>query len=1506
MSENNKTYRIRTKVGSDSDKYVNVMLEQDYENFEILSLKIDRENAYKIHTSNYGCIAGRVLANGAYGIPNAKISVFIPTEESNEIDPILAGLYPYQNTFDKNSDNIRYNTLPDEKNAACKQAVGTFPNKRLVLDDNNVLEIYDKYYKFSAISNESGDYMIFGVPTGEHIVHVDIDLSDIGDLSQTPRDMIFKGYDVNQFESPSMFKKSNELDTLTQIISQDSSVFVNPFWGDDTSSNISITRNDIDIKYKFEPTCVFIGSLITDGDNNGISQNCIPSRNMGNMDQLKGGSGTIEMIRKTPEGDVESFVIKGTKLIDGNGTWCYQIPMNLDYMGTDEYGNTVPTNDPNKGIPTRTRVRFRVSLTDVSSEYVNNHLAKVLIPNNPSNEEDLDYAFGTYSKDDEEGTKSFRDLFTNNVYTVKSYIPRIQKSNAQRNERFSGFKNITVNNGNNQLPYNNIRVNMTFMFILQCAILKIIIRIIRIINKWRSFLGKTCIVMGDGICPDLEGWYFAPGCGESAMSRTLEEIDGDEDEGSSPLNQVVDTQSVDARNADNNSMCITSNIDYLMQCVEINLAMEYQIIKFDFYNDWINGMIYIPHWYGNIKRKRTYLFGLIKRPEKVQACMEDTYFQTRKFVQQCALTYRKEGETKLYTTVATKIGCKNDTKQKCHKGWGRNYRTIMGKNGGLVHNELTLKQEHVYYFRPCEWMDKDYRYATKCNLFATDIVMLGSLDAYNKDGIPSAFNDLSGSSFKLPGNLVQTNLETDTPLYAMSDGSLCVSSAPVQQEGVTITSDYNKYAASTPEGTEEKTSEYKLSEMSGIDWGYSGPGQGETNIDNLYFPGGHFLGISCFNSETNIKSCVNLSRVCEVGVNMSQYQAVVVDTNGDEPVYERHIPNGFISKNEINDSNFRNIFASLNFNGLRTKKDSETNYRRYDFISNISFNFDGALATKINSANTSYNATPDAERFDNVPSGEKLYHTSIEELNPDYYCFRLGITEDVNASDFDQKLRSKYLKQDGSLVSLPMYNNSFYFYFGVRDGQTAYDRFLDEFYAVCPDDTLTTPAIEMTDINNANFCESENCTSSTCQSNKGNGSASFEIDGLGSAYLIELHQYIESGDTYEWGDKIRIKFDIGDNKVYVIPFVSDDDSEGVPQLASQYRNFTIGKGVDGLGGGTYRLCIITLSDNSEYTKDFTIEIDEPKPAIDLDETMEIVDFTEEFDDGKRWNDRIRNNLNVKGYMQFTMNNNVSRIMLFRSDNGEQVCDTNPLVIVNGCTEKEGDDVYRMYVPYGNTSYTVRYRVKCVGGTYKDYELGKHYFIGMPSAFDYYFGNIEASGRVIRKQLNNVGKLADRWYKNDKLTGLTPYQLWLLEKTLIYDTSMFNKSDMGEHSIPLELFGGNLPYKQIISGHGERLLASGKYDVKQYINRMPGNNTTGSVGEMEMISDSSLISQTNTIKKYVVDYTSFRFPTHIDVAEENNASFHDHIEKAKILSIIDKNVSAAALDNYNLDLKDSSV
>ena len=38
------------------------------------------------------------------------------------------------------------------------------------------------------------------------------------------------------------------------------------------------------------------------------------------------GNGTIEMIRKTTDGLWEEFSVKGGRVIDGDGVWCYQIP----------------------------------------------------------------------------------------------------------------------------------------------------------------------------------------------------------------------------------------------------------------------------------------------------------------------------------------------------------------------------------------------------------------------------------------------------------------------------------------------------------------------------------------------------------------------------------------------------------------------------------------------------------------------------------------------------------------------------------------------------------------------------------------------------------------------------------------------------------------------------------------------------------------------------------------------------------------------------------------------------------------------------------------------------------------------------------------------------------------------------------------------------------------------------------------------------------------------------
>ena len=113
MAEN-KSYRIHTHEG---EEYVDIKLNvnQDIDMFEMLSLKINSENFYRLHTSNYGCVAGRVLANDAIGVPNVKLSIFIAADEETKADSVLSYLYPFSSPLDKNEDNVRYNLLSEEE-----------------------------------------------------------------------------------------------------------------------------------------------------------------------------------------------------------------------------------------------------------------------------------------------------------------------------------------------------------------------------------------------------------------------------------------------------------------------------------------------------------------------------------------------------------------------------------------------------------------------------------------------------------------------------------------------------------------------------------------------------------------------------------------------------------------------------------------------------------------------------------------------------------------------------------------------------------------------------------------------------------------------------------------------------------------------------------------------------------------------------------------------------------------------------------------------------------------------------------------------------------------------------------------------------------------------------------------------------------------------------------------------------------------------------------------------
>ena len=214
-----KSIRVRTTPGG-ADKFVKFSIDQDFDFIEILSLKISQEEVYQEFSADYGVLVGRVTSNhAALGIPNARVSIFVPIREEDKENSEIFGLYPYESVNDKNIDGVRYNLLKDEQSVFndCHQPVGTMSDKREALDNDIQLEIFEKYYKFTTSTNASGDYMIFGIPVGTHVAHMDVDLSDIGDYSQRPYDFIKQGYNLGQFESHVKFKKDEDLDLLPQI-----------------------------------------------------------------------------------------------------------------------------------------------------------------------------------------------------------------------------------------------------------------------------------------------------------------------------------------------------------------------------------------------------------------------------------------------------------------------------------------------------------------------------------------------------------------------------------------------------------------------------------------------------------------------------------------------------------------------------------------------------------------------------------------------------------------------------------------------------------------------------------------------------------------------------------------------------------------------------------------------------------------------------------------------------------------------------------------------------------------------------------------------------------------------------------------------------------------------------------------------------------------------------------------------------------------------------------------
>jgi hypothetical protein len=732
-----KTIRINTTPNG-GDKYVKIKLDQEFDFLEVLSLNINQEDVYKRFSSDYGVIVGRVIINGGFGVPNAKVSVFIPLDDIDKNDSVKRGLYPYEKINDKNSDGVRYNLLTQDSESVneCFTPIGTFPTKREVLDNETMLEVYCKYYRFTTTTNHAGDFMIFGVPLGNYNVHVDADISDIGIASQRPYDMISKGASISRFDSTTKFSSGKNLDGLMQVKSLDSGVNVQPFWGDTENYEIGISRLDLDLNYDITPAAIFMGSIFGDKDKHSVNKTCRPRKKLGLLEDQMSAEGTIRMIRKTIDNKTEEFNVDGSELIDDKGAWAYQIPMNLDYMVTDESGNLILSQDPNKGVPTRARVRFNIGMNNTGGLGRLRTRARYLVPNNPRNTDEIDYEFGAKTKD-----HSFRDLHWNKIYTVSNFISRFQRNNfftPDLTRAATAIKDVE-NSGKVPFPYNKVNTEINPIFFIICLIMTIIIVIISIINFLvyplinillqliKDFLYAICGIGFDiwaisfwpfGFCCDLansiklipcikvdcpfeDGYSYAPGCEKDARTykTTCEQS-------SCPtycLNDDFGHTGIDCG---------------LSDCVAFEMARSLNLFQFDFYNDWINGTLF------------SYLLKYKRKTNK-----------SEKFCESNCDDIAGGGVDGNGNGVADNSCYTSTVLDSCFTTNGKNAQKETRK---VSLNEGLIKKINTEFYYAATSKD------TNIKLFATDIINLGSVFECDWQGIPKIQKQLIPTTFKVP------------------------------------------------------------------------------------------------------------------------------------------------------------------------------------------------------------------------------------------------------------------------------------------------------------------------------------------------------------------------------------------------------------------------------------------------------------------------------------------------------------------------------------------------------------------------------------------------------------------------------------------------------------------------------------------------------------------------------------------------------------------------------------
>jgi hypothetical protein len=298
---------------------------------------------------------------------------------------------------------VRYNLFPRVRNGnnPSHRAIGNFPTQSDFTHYPQYVEIMEKYYKFTTVTNESGDYMIFGVPVGNQNIVMDFDVFDTSSFDLSANDLaeqLASSEVIKTLETaagvettvenkiPGFIYKGNNnfdievktnIDEMPNIFHQVKQITISPFWGDEDACDVGISRCDFKINFKYTPSAVFFGYIHSPSSafnieptykyssayKNQLSNYDVPAPDASNnwMGEIYPYQEMEIVVYRID--DINKPIRKRVGVFTGskyNGIFRITLPMYMDYYVTNEFGDLVKTDDTTIGIPTKGYYSFEI------------------------------------------------------------------------------------------------------------------------------------------------------------------------------------------------------------------------------------------------------------------------------------------------------------------------------------------------------------------------------------------------------------------------------------------------------------------------------------------------------------------------------------------------------------------------------------------------------------------------------------------------------------------------------------------------------------------------------------------------------------------------------------------------------------------------------------------------------------------------------------------------------------------------------------------------------------------------------------------------------------------------------------------------------------------------------------------------------------------------------------------------------------------------------------------